>query len=309
MTDDPSHVALAAILDSLTLMQGQLDGLAKSSARIEQSHAEILRRLDTIDAGQAGLTDLVPILETMLARMIDDRAIQRDGIERVAQVAAFAHAAAMGNGAPLPVDVADDPLLERFLVSQSADMVTPDRAWVDWRETVADVGTAELVTILASQYQPSPTDTPETRVLRYRLAAITRAELMQRGADLPPAPSRTSVEDRSPEVRARRAGELAKLWRAGAGPALFAEAELAGAVDLFAKAQEREDGDVLRAKLAALHAEIGGAIEAGAQFPRLGGEHDVSYNATDFDAGKPHLLGACDVEGVRSAKWRANHTR
>jgi hypothetical protein len=66
MTDDPSHVALAAILDSLTLMQGQLDRLAKSNARIEQSHAEILQRLDTIDAGQAGLTDLVPILETML---------------------------------------------------------------------------------------------------------------------------------------------------------------------------------------------------------------------------------------------------
>jgi hypothetical protein len=181
MTDDPSHVALAAILDSLTLMQGQLDGLAKSSARIEQAHAEVLRRLDTIDAGQVGLTDLVPILETILARMIDDRAIQRDGLERVAQVAAFAHAAALGNGAPLPTDAADDPLLERFLVSQPADRVTPDRALIAWRETVADAGTAELVTILASQYQPSPTDTPETRVLRYRLAAITRAELLQRG--------------------------------------------------------------------------------------------------------------------------------
>jgi hypothetical protein len=72
-------------------MQGQLDRLAKSNARIEQSHAEILQRLDTIDAGQAGLTDLVPILETMLARMIDDRAIQREGIQLVAEVAAFFH--------------------------------------------------------------------------------------------------------------------------------------------------------------------------------------------------------------------------
>jgi hypothetical protein len=138
-------------------MQGQLDRLAKSNARIEQSHAEILQRLDTIDAGQAGLTDLVPILETMLARMIDDRAIQREGIQLVAEVAAFAHAAAIGNGAPLPVNVADDPLLERFSVSQPADLVTPDRALIAWRETVAGVGTAELVTILARQYQPSPT--------------------------------------------------------------------------------------------------------------------------------------------------------
>jgi hypothetical protein len=218
MTDDPSHVALAAILDSLTLMQGQLDGLAKSSARIEQAHAEVLRRLDTIDAGQVGLTDLVPILETILARMIDDRAIQRDGLERVAQVAAFAHAAALGNGAPLPTDAADDPLLERFLVSQPADRVTPDRALIAWRETVADAGTAELVTILASQYQPSPTDTPETRVLRYRLAAITRAELLQRGADLPPVPGRTRAEDQSAQARQRRAGELAALWREGAAP-------------------------------------------------------------------------------------------
>lgn len=286
MTDDPSHVALAAILDSLTLMQGQLDGLAKSNARIEQSHAEILHRLDSIDAGQAGLTDLVPILETMLARMIDDRAIQRDGIERVAQVAAFAHAAAMGNGAPLPVDVADDPLLERFLVTQPADHVTPDRALITWRETVAGAGTAELVTILASQYQPSPTDTPETRVLRYRLAAITRAELMQRGADLPPVPSRTRAEDQSAEVRQHRAGELANLWRAGAGPALFAEAELAGAVDLFTQAQGAEEGEGLRARLAALHSQIGAAIEVGEIIPRHGADRDVGDRTVNFDIEK-----------------------
>ena len=287
MTDGPSHVALAAILDSLTLMQGQLDGLAKSNARIEQAHAEILNRLDAIDAGQASLTDLVPILETILARMIDDRAIQRDGIELVAQVAAFAHAAAIGNGAPLPTDVVDAPLLERFLVSQPADQVTPDRALISWRETVADAGTAELVTILASQYQPSPTDTPETRVLRYRLAAITRAELTQRGVDLPPAPSRTIAEDRSPEARARRAEELAKLWRAGAGAALFAEAELARAVDLFTQAQVGEEGDVLRARLAALHSQIGAAIKAGETIPRFGAERNVGDRAVDFDIGKP----------------------
>jgi hypothetical protein len=74
--------------------------------------------------------------------MIDDRAIQREGIQLVAEVAAFAHAAAIGNGAPLPVNVADDPLLERFSVSQPADLVTPDRALIAWRETVAGVGTA-----------------------------------------------------------------------------------------------------------------------------------------------------------------------
>lgn len=286
MTDDPSHVALAAILDSLTLMQGQLDRLAKSNARIEQSHAEILHRLDTIDAGQAGLTDLVPILETMLARMIDDRAIQREGIERVAEVAAFAHAAAIGNGAPLPVNVADDPLLERFSVSQPADMVTPDRALIAWRETVASAGTAELVTILARQYQSSPTDTPETRVLRYRLAAITRDELADRGADLPTVPSRTGVEDQSAEARQRRAGELANLWRAGAGSALFAEAELAGAVDLFTHAQVGEEGEATQARLAMLHRQIGDAIKAGEVIPRHKTGRNVADKAVDLDVAK-----------------------
>jgi hypothetical protein len=286
MTDDPSHVALAAILDSLTLMQGQLDRLAKSNARIEQSHAEIFHRLDTIDAGQAGLTDLVPILETMLARMIDDRASHREGIERVAEVAAFAHAAAIGNGAPLPVNVADDPLLERFLVSQPADMVTPDRALIAWRETVASAGTAELVTILAGQYQPSPTDTPETRVLRYRLAAITRDELAQRGADLPPVPSRTGVEDQSAEARQRRAGELANLWRAGAGSALFAEAELAGAVDLFSRAQSSGNEEALPLQLAQLHRQIGEAIERGEVVPRIGGMWSDGVGRNDPDLAK-----------------------
>lgn len=286
MTDDPSHVALAAILDSLTLMQGQLDRLAKSNARIEQSHAEILHRLDTIDAGQAGMTDLVPILETMLARMIDDRAIQREGIERVAEVAAFAHAAAIGNGAPLPVNVADDPLLERFMVSQPADMVTPDRALIAWRETVAGAGTAELVTILARQYQPSPTDTPETRVLRYRLAAITRDELAKRGADLPPLPSRTGVEDQSAEAHQRRAGELANLWRAGAGLALFGEAELAGAVDLFSRAQGSGKEEALPAQLAQLHRQIGEAIERGEVVPRIGGMWSDGVGRNDPDLAK-----------------------
>lgn len=286
MTDDPSHVALAAILDSLTLMQGQLDRLTKSNARIEQSHTEILHRLDTIDAGQAGLTDLVPILETMLSRMIDDRAIQREGIERVAEVAAFAHAAAIGNAAPLPTNVADDPLLERFSVSQPADMVTPDRALIAWRETVASAGTAELVTILARQYQPSPTDTPETRVLRYRLAAITRDELVQRGADLPPAQSRTSAEDQSADDRQRRAGELANLWRAGAGSAMFAEAELAGAVDLFIQAQDNGEEGALSAKLAQLHRQIGDAIERGEVVSRIGGMRSVPVRTKDPDLGK-----------------------
>lgn len=285
MTDDPSHVALAAILDSLTLMQGQLDRLAKSNARIEQSHAEILHRLDTIDAGQAGLTDLVPILETMLARMIDDRASYREGIERVAEVAAFAHAAAIGNGAPLPVNVADDPLLERFMVSQPADMVTPDRALIAWRETVAGAGTAELVTILVRQYQPSPTETPATRVLRYRLAAITRDELAQRGADLPTVPSRTGVEDQSAEARQRRAGELANLWRAGSSSALFAEAELAGAVDLFSRAQGRGK-EALPEQLSQLHRQIGESIERGEEVPRIGGMWSDGVGRSDPDLAK-----------------------
>jgi hypothetical protein len=182
MTTDATAVALAAVIDALALVQGQLDRLERSNGRIEAAQRSILDRLDTIDAGQAAVTELVPVLEMILARSIEDREAIDSKLSRIAQVAAFAHAASLGNGAPLPVAAADDPLLEQFLLTQPADRISVARALIDWRGIAAGASSADLTEIIARQYQPSPTDTAETRVLRYQLAAITRAELQGRGA-------------------------------------------------------------------------------------------------------------------------------
>ena len=104
MTTDATAVALGAILDSLTLVQAQLDALTDAGQRIEATHEAILNRLDTIDAGQAAVTDLTPILETMLGRSIEDREKIKAQFSTIAVAIGFAHAAANGNRAPLPVD-------------------------------------------------------------------------------------------------------------------------------------------------------------------------------------------------------------
>jgi ethanolamine transporter EutH len=129
MTTEGNDVIMAAVLDALTMVQGQLDTIAKSNARIEATHKDILHRLDTIDAGQAGVTDLVPVLETILGRLIEDRDVNRAGFAKTAEVAAFAYAAAMGNRMPLPVEVADDPLLERFMLLQPPIMSQRAAPW------------------------------------------------------------------------------------------------------------------------------------------------------------------------------------
>ncbi|PZU05980.1 hypothetical protein [Sphingomonas sp.] len=266
MSTEPNSAALAAILDAVTLAQGQLDAVARSSARIEATQRDILARLDTIDAGQAAVTDLVPVLEMILARSIEDRELTRAQLATVAAVAGFAHAAATGSAAPLPTDVADDPLLEQFALLQPADQRSSERSLADWRRAVARVASSELLALLDRQRRPSPTDTPVTRVLRYRLAAISRAELEGRGVALPAPPSTTFAQDMSPSAKRARSAELGELWRAGESPALFAEPELAGAIDLFTDAERRgsELGeDRLSADLADLHRAIGDRLTAG----------------------------------------------
>lgn len=267
MTTEGNDVLMAAVLDALTMVQGQLDTIAKSNSRIEATQKEILHRLDTIDAGQAGVTDLAPVLETILGRLIEDRDLNRAGFARTAEVSAFAYAAAMGNRMPLPVEVADDPLLERYALHQPADHVTDSRALIEWRRAIKEAGTPELVDLLGRQYAPSPTDTPETRVLRYQLAALTRSEIEGRGGTVPALPVSTTAEDRSSLARRARSEDLAQLWRDGPSPALFAEAELAPTLDLFAQAESVREGAVseaqLTAELAELHGELGDRIEAG----------------------------------------------
>lgn len=284
MSTGSSGVALASILDALTLVQGQLVALTEASHRIEATQRAVLTRLDTIDAGQAAVTDLLPILEMTFARSLEDRELMQAHFSTIATAVGFAHAAACGNPASLPTDVASDPLLERFVLAQPADMASVGRALVDWRRVAAAASTAELVSILKRQYEPSPTDTPETRVLRYQLAAITREQIKGRGAVPAPAPETTLATDRSTEAQGVRSEELARLWRAGEGIALYAEPELAGALDLFVVAERREGavGEAqLQAELGTLHGSIGVRLEAGER---------PSVSDALFDHGGDHLL-------------------
>lgn len=272
MSSDASTALLMALLDGLTLVQGQLDKVAQSQDRIEAAHKDIMTRLDTIDAGQAAVTDLVPILETILARSIEDRTITHDQLATVATVAGFAHEAAKGNPAPLPVDVVDDPLLERFAIDRRADRISNDRALAEWRTAASNAGTAELVELLIRQYQPSPTDSAETRVLRYQLAAITRAEIKGRKVAMPPVPTTTRTEDHTTIACETRSQDLARLWRAGESTGLFADPELAGALDLFAEAEWRSgpiSEEQLSAELAQLHRSIAARLSAGER-PSIG---------------------------------------
>ena len=266
MSTDQVSVALAGVLDALTLVQEQLDALTESGQRIEATHREIVHRLDTIDAGQAAVTDLTPILEMILARSIDDRAVMKTQIGTIATAIGFAHAAANGNGAPLPVAVASDPLLERFILTQPADLASEERALTDWRNAASSITTVELISLLNHQQQPSPTDTSESRVLRYRLAAITRAEIKGRGGEPPGPPSTAVAVDRTASACMIRSHQLAGLWRAGESAALYSEPELAGAIDIFDDAERRlgsAAGVDFPPELVSLHRDLATRIEAG----------------------------------------------
>lgn len=362
MSTEGNAVVLAALFDGVSLLQGQIAALAQSNSRIEETQRVILDRIDTIDAGQVAVADILPILETILGRVIDDRQrtdagyesvvkvmadladghreaheeittivtvleaigtsagadraaieaaigplasgvekllelpiantqadsdepprlgpalaqilanqvedrkMSRAGFKKVSSLAAFSYAAASGHRGSLPVDVEDDPLLEMYLLAQPADLLSSERAVVHWRDAATAAGTTELIAILKKQYQPSPTDTRETRVLRYRLAAITRATITGRGAT-PPAPPATIIPaDRSAAACVIRSQELAQLWRAGESAALYAEPELAGALDLFALAERRAGPtpeDRASPELVALHRELAIRVESG----------------------------------------------
>lgn len=247
MSEGAGNVAMAIILERLNDLQDQVREITESTVRIETAQMDMLERLHRIEADRAGL-------------------------QLVAQVAAFAHAAAMGNRAPLPVETADDPLLERFALTQPADHASTERALVDWRQAASAAGTAELVELLDRQYRASPTDTAETRVLRYRLAAITRFQIQGRGATPPMPPETTVAEDRSDLARRVRSAELVQLWRAGESTALYAEPELAGAMDMFMQAERQRAGMISEEELATslknLHRELAEYIEGG-QRPSL----------------------------------------
>lgn len=343
MSSEASSVALAAIMDAVSLLRGEVASLADSNARIEETQRDIHSRLDAVDAGIAPLANLIPFQEAILARVIEgddathkwlgliapvlDRIVEETdlqnetigslsalaehtrqsvesghqelsaGLELAAgrlstaieqsrdqqikafkatgEIVAFTRAAALGERAPLPVHVEDNPLFERYVLFQQPDLQSEHRALVDWRRVARGAGTGELIAILLRQQTPSPTDTPDSRLLRYRLAAITRAEIEGRGASAPARPATTRASDRSAASGFERSQELATLWRAGESPALYADPELAGAVDLFAAA-EREIGqsqsDAAPPELVSLHRDLADRIEFGER-PTLDQRH------------------------------------
>lgn len=262
MSEHSADEAIVALLDAVTSIQGQLEEIGESNKRIKANQAEIMTRLDALSASRAGGPDTREIL----AQLAKDRAATRSELARVAQVAALTHAAVMGNGVPLPTDLADDELLELYVLTQPADRSSTDRALVEWRRVSKEAGSTDLVEALTGQYQPSPTDTLETRLLRYRLAAISREELEGRGVTPPQPPASTRAQGRSANAAQSKSEELARLWRAGESIALFAEPELAGALDLF-EAAERHRRNVPAAQLSAeltdLHRSIGNHLAAG----------------------------------------------
>ena len=264
MSEHSADEAMAALLDAFTSIQGQLEEVGESNRQIEANQAEIMQRLEELTAKQAGGSDA----QRILAQLAEDRSATRSELSRVAQVAGLAHAAAMGNGLPLPIDVADDELLELYVLTQPADRKSTDRALVEWRRRSKEAGSAELTEALVRQYQPSPTDTIKTRLLRYRLAAISRMELEERGVTTPPPPTSTRMKDCSVIAAQLKSDELARLWRDGESIWLFAEPELAGALDLFSAAEFRGRSvpeNRLSAELADLHRSIGDHLAAGAR--------------------------------------------
>lgn len=237
MSAEAGNETLAAILDGLTLVQEQLEEIDARTKQVEAQQIDILTRLGNIHHKQIEPGGVVSQFDHILTDLREGREATGAGFERVAELVGWAHAAAVGNPAALPVDVVDNPLLERFVLSQPADRTSRVRALMDWKRAAKGLDTDRLADVLRQQYRPSPTDSPRDRMLRYQLAAISRDELEGRGASLPDRPSSTYPTDRSVAAQRARSAELLAVWRAGDRAELYAEPELAGALDILEAAR------------------------------------------------------------------------
>ncbi|MEG3162870.1 hypothetical protein U1763_20405 [Sphingomonas sp. LB2R24] len=268
----------------LGLLAPVLDRIADQSGHqgdaIGALHQDVARIHGVCDTGQkraAGIASgLEVIAEQLTAAIGESRRKQSADFATTGELISYTRAAVLGQALPLPVHIEDNPMLERFILAQPADLTATDRALVDWRNAVASASAAELITLLQKQQTPSPTDTPQTRILRYRLAAITRAKIEERGAVPPARPTTTRAKDRSAVTCFERSQELAELWRAGESAALYAEPELAGAIDLFDALESRLDpvaGDAVQPELTMLHRDLANRIELGERPEILEGGH------------------------------------
>lgn len=346
MTSDAPTIAIAALMDAVSLLRGEVAALARSNARIEESQEQLHRRIDVIDTGIGPLSDLLPYQEAILVKTVDghadthewlkalapvlhnliersdadrlttssmhqdviraqeqagavqkgtadialgleviasrldeaanaNRKDRRVGIAKTLELIGFTRAAVLGQRGPLPINVEDAPLLERFILSQPADLTSNERALVEWRKAIAGTSAEDLIALLKMQQTPSPTDTPQSRLLRYRLAAITRAMIEERGGVPPPRPTTTRATDRSASSAFLRSQELAALWRKGESTELYAEPELAGALDVFDALDDQiapSASDADQPKLTALHSDLAKRIELGER-PTLDNSH------------------------------------
>ncbi|WP_242098125.1 hypothetical protein [Sphingomonas sp. CROZ-RG-20F-R02-07] len=359
MSSDASTVALAALMDAVSLLRGEVAALARSHARVEETQLEMQRRLDVIDTGLAPINSLLPFQEAILANIVEGDATthkwlrllepimgkiadqtdhNRDaigalhqdvlrtqeaadtgqrrtagiasGLEIIAErltsaiaesrkkqsadfkstgeLIAVTGAAVLGRPVPLPVHLEDNPMLERLVLSQPADLASTERALVDWQTAIASANAADLIALLKKQQTPSPTDTPESRLLRYRLAAITRAKIEERGAVPPARPTTTRATDRSAATGFERSQELAELWRKGESTELYAEPELAGAIDLFDAAERQlapTEGGASPPELVTLHRDLAQRIETGSR-PKIE-ESDLDARRARASAAEP----------------------
>lgn len=367
MSGDAGSVAIAAVLDAVSLLRGEIAALTRSNARIEAGHKDLHQRLDTIEAAQAELVNVAPFLQDHFAKTVDGNeatavtldaiaavlsAVAREskanheeavtsrkrilahlveatgsisdtmdtsvlpslelvvnrltsseassqdaiagvkqGVSGIAEIAekllkdgkvareqaiadlkstgaliAFTRAAVLGDHAPLPISVEDHPMMERYVLHQRPDHTSTERALVDWRTAIAAASVTDLITLLKKQQTPSPTDTPATRLMRYRLAAITRAKIEEHGVVAPARPTTTRATDRSAATGYERSQELAELWRSGESAALFAEPELSGAIDVFDAFETSlalAENDPAPPELKALHRDLAKRIELG----------------------------------------------
>jgi hypothetical protein len=265
--DYATHEWLKALAPVLDRIMEQSNG---GRELISLLHQDIIRIQEIAGAGQKGAADVALGLEVVAGRLEEaasaSRKDRKEGFTKTLELIGFTRAAVLGQREPLPVHVEDDPLMERFILAQAADHTSTDRALVDWRTAIAALSAAELITLLKKQQTPSPSDTPQSRVLRYRLAAITRAKIEECGAKPPARPTTTRATHRSAAASWERSQELAALWRAGESAELYAEPELAGAIDLFDALEgklEPTSADAVQPELKALHRDLAKRIELG----------------------------------------------
>jgi uncharacterized protein (DUF3084 family) len=78
MSGDAGSVAMAALLDAVTLLRGEMATLTRSNERIEAGQKELHQRLDTIEAFQAELANVAPFLQDHVAKTVQGNEAARE---------------------------------------------------------------------------------------------------------------------------------------------------------------------------------------------------------------------------------------